>query len=223
MRRIPKDEREQADEIEAQPDHDAEAPEQRADVGNRVGGGARNGRRIGRPRVGDIAFEQQRVTEIGGMVAQPRPRRVVAAVLLEPFERVIRDQAVSNPLLRAHHQVVDSRQLLRKRARGDDAERPGNVDAVFDLARLCPEVILEPSEVGGRAQPSQIARKLRARLLDVALERVEFRRAHRLPCLDARSARAMPGFRLPAPGSCPASKLWPELRAGLCCAVAPPL
>jgi hypothetical protein len=65
-------------------------------------------------------------------------------------------------------------QLCQKTLRAVLGRFLGPIDnLVFGLARVCPQIILEPGEVGGRPQPSQIVGKLRSRLLDAALERIE--------------------------------------------------
>ena len=92
---------------------------------------------------------------------------------------------------------------------------------VLGLAHVGPNVILEPADVLRGMQPGQVVGKPCPRLLDIALERIEFGRAHRLPCLGPVSGRVMLGLRPLVLQSCPASKLWPRLPAGLCGAVVP--
>ena len=51
------------------------------------------GRVVGLARIGDVALEQQRVAEIAAVRREIGARRRVAAVRLQPFERVIGDEA----------------------------------------------------------------------------------------------------------------------------------
>ena len=134
MRGVPEQQREERDEIEAEPHHDAEAPEQREDVGHRAGGGLGDGGVIGLARIVDIALEQERIAEIIGVVAQRRPRTGIVAVGLQRFERVVGDETLANPRHSVGDQFVDSRDRLGEGARSDDAEHPGNADGVVDLA-----------------------------------------------------------------------------------------
>ena len=109
MRRVPECNRKQCNEIEAERHHDAEAPEQRPDVGNSVAGGARNGCGICSTRVHDIALQQEGVSQVCRVLAKLLPRLGVAAVLPDFLKRPIGDQAVPDSLFGVRDQVVDSR------------------------------------------------------------------------------------------------------------------
>ena len=67
------------------------------------------------------------------MFAKLRRRRCVIAVRFEPLQRVVSNKPAADARLRLRDQIVNPRYLLVERARGDDAERPRDLDGVVNL------------------------------------------------------------------------------------------
>src|SRR6202011_6124691 len=82
----------------------------------------------------DAALEQQGVAEILVIRLESGARCCIALVLLQDLQRAIGDKTAADALLAELEQIGDADDLLVEGAGGDEAEHPGHLDGIADLA-----------------------------------------------------------------------------------------
>ena len=85
-----------------------------------------DGGAIGGARVGDVTLEQQRVTQIGGVLVEARGR-LGSSRLVRALKRVVGDEPAADAMLRCATSSLMPGIGVVERARGDNAQQPGNL------------------------------------------------------------------------------------------------